>query len=63
MYAELFSERQQDPGRHLEVTFEESYDKIVLVRDIPFTSMCEHHLVSFRGIAHIAYIRMFGSRG
>ena len=56
MYAEMFSGLQQDPGRHLEVTFEESYDEIVLVRDIPFTSMCEHHLLPFRGVAHVAYI-------
>ena len=56
MYAEMFSGLQQDPGRHLEVTFEESYDEIVLVRDIPFTSMCEHHLLPFSGIAHVAYI-------
>ena len=56
MYAEMFSGLQQDPGRHLEVTFQESYDEIVLVRDIPFTSMCEHHLLPFRGVAHVAYI-------
>lgn len=56
MYAEMFSGLQQDPGRHLEVTFEESYDEIVLVRDIPFSSMCEHHLLPFRGVAHVAYI-------
>jgi GTP cyclohydrolase I len=56
MYAEMFSGLMQDPGRHLEVTFEESYDEIVLVRDIPFTSMCEHHLLPFRGVAHVAYI-------
>lgn len=56
MYAEMFSGLQEDPGRHLEVTFEESYDEIVLVRDIPFTSMCEHHLLPFRGVAHVAYI-------
>ena len=56
MYAEMFSGLQQDPGRHLEVTFEESYEEIVLVRDIPFTSMCEHHLLPFRGVAHVAYI-------
>ncbi len=56
MYAEMFSGLQQDPGRHLEVTFAESYDEIVLVRDIPFTSMCEHHLLPFRGVAHVAYI-------
>ena len=56
MYAEMFSGLQQDPGRHLEVTFAESYDEIVLVRDIPFTSMCEHHLLPFSGVAHVAYI-------
>lgn len=56
MYAEMFSGLQQDPGRHLEVTFEENYDEIVLVRDIPFTSMCEHHLLPFRGVAHVAYV-------
>ena len=56
MYAEMFSGLQLDPGRHLEVTFEESYDEIVLVRDIEFTSMCEHHLLPFRGVAHVAYI-------
>ena len=51
MYAEMFSGLSLDPGRHLEVTFQESYDEIVLVRDIPFTSMCEHHLLPFRGVA------------
>ncbi len=56
MYAEMFSGLQQDPGRHLEVTFPEDYDEIVLVRDIQFTSMCEHHLLPFRGVAHVAYI-------
>lgn len=56
MYAEMFSGLQQDPGRHLEVSFAESYDEIVLVRDIPFTSMCEHHLLPFSGVAHVAYI-------
>lgn len=56
MYAEMFSGLSLDPGRHLEVTFEESYDEIVLVRDIAFTSMCEHHLLPFRGVAHVAYI-------
>lgn len=56
MYAEMFEGLHLDPGRHLDVTFEESYDEIVLVRDIEFTSMCEHHLLPFRGIAHVAYI-------
>ena len=56
MYAEMFGGLHLDPGRHLDVTFEENYDEIVLVRDIEFTSMCEHHLLPFRGVAHVAYI-------
>jgi GTP cyclohydrolase I len=56
MYEEMFAGLHLDPGRHLDVTFEEDYDEIVLVRDIEFTSMCEHHLLPFRGVAHVAYI-------
>ncbi|MCL4104739.1 UNVERIFIED_CONTAM: hypothetical protein GTU68_034178 [Idotea baltica] len=56
MYAEMFGGLHLDAGRHLDVTFEESYNEIVLVRDIEFTSMCEHHLLPFRGFAHVAYI-------
>ncbi len=56
MYAEMFSGLGQDPARHLEVTFPEVYDELVLVRDIPFTSMCEHHLLPFTGVAHVGYI-------
>ncbi|MBL8815015.1 MAG: GTP cyclohydrolase I FolE [Planctomyces sp.] len=56
MYGEMFAGLQLDPGRHLDVTFREDYDEIVLVRDIEFTSMCEHHLLPFRGVAHVAYI-------
>ena len=56
MYAEMFSGLQADPGRHLKVTFPEEYDEVVLVRDIDFTSMCEHHLLPFRGTAHVAYV-------
>ncbi|MEQ9411813.1 MAG: GTP cyclohydrolase I FolE [Fuerstiella sp.] len=56
MYAEMFQGLHLNPGRHLDVTFKESYDEIVLVRDIEFTSMCEHHLLPFRGVAHVAYI-------
>jgi GTP cyclohydrolase I len=56
MYREMFSGLHQDPSRHLKVTFPESYDEMVLVRDIRFTSMCEHHLLPFSGVAHVAYI-------
>ncbi len=56
MYAEMFEGLTLDPGRHLNVTFPESYDEMVLVRDISFTSMCEHHLLPFTGVAHVAYL-------
>ena len=56
MYAEMFSGLHLQPERHLDVTFPEIYDEMVLVRDIRFTSMCEHHLLPFTGVAHVAYI-------
>ena len=56
MYAEMFAGLHLDPSRHLEVTFPEEYDELVLVRDIPFTSMCEHHLLPFTGVAHVGYL-------
>ena len=56
MYAEMFSGLRVNPGRHLQVTFPEEYNEVVLVRDIDFCSMCEHHLLPFRGKAHVAYI-------
>jgi len=56
MYEELFSGLDSDPARHLRVTFEAGHDEMVMVRDIPFTSLCEHHLVPFMGHAHVAYI-------
>ena len=56
MYAELFSGLHVDPGRHLEKVFEETYDELVLVRDISFNSMCEHHLLPFMGVAHVGYL-------
>ncbi len=56
MYAEMFAGLKSDPGRHLDKVFEEDYDEIVLVRDISFCSMCEHHLLPFTGKAHIAYL-------
>lgn len=56
MYAEMFSGLHVDPSRHLKVTFPESYDEMVLIRDIQFNSMCEHHLLPFNGVAHVAYL-------
>ncbi len=56
MYQEMFSGLHTDPARHLRVTFPEVYDEMVLVRDISFNSMCEHHLLPFNGVAHVAYI-------
>ena len=56
MYAELFSGLHTDPSRHLKRAFEERYDELVLVRDISFNSMCEHHLLPFMGVAHVGYL-------
>ena len=56
MYAELFSGLHQDPRVHLQTAFTEKYDEVVLVRDIAFHSVCEHHLLPFIGKAHIGYI-------
>jgi GTP cyclohydrolase I len=56
MYVELFEGIEADPGEHLRVTFEAGHDEMVMVRDIPFTSLCEHHLVPFVGLAHVAYL-------
>lgn len=56
MYAELFSGLHQDPRVHLQTAFTEKYDEVVLVRDIAFHSVCEHHLLPFMGKAHIGYI-------
>jgi len=55
-YAEMCAGMREDVGRHLEVYFQEEHDELVLVRDIPFYSLCEHHLLPFFGKAHIAYI-------
>ncbi len=56
MYVELFEGIEADPGEHLRVTFEAGHDEMVMVRDIAFTSLCEHHLVPFVGFAHVAYL-------
>ena len=56
MYGEVFAGLHEDPAAHLVVTFEAHHDEMVMVRDIAFTSSCEHHLVAFHGVAHVAYI-------
>jgi GTP cyclohydrolase IA len=55
MYAEMFSGLHEDPRVHLQKFFTEQYDEVVLVRDISFNSMCEHHMLPFMGVAHIGY--------
>lgn len=56
MYAELLGGLYLDPRHHLKRVFEEKFDELVLVRDISFNSMCEHHLLPFMGVAHIGYL-------
>lgn len=57
MYEEIFSGLKEDPSKHLEIYFEEEkHEELVLVKDIPFYSMCEHHLVPFFGRAHVGYL-------
>ncbi|KPD00850.1 GTP cyclohydrolase 1 [Geobacillus sp. BCO2] len=56
MYAEVFAGLQEDPKKHFQTVFSEEHEELVLVKDIPFYSMCEHHLVPFFGAAHVAYI-------
>ncbi|MBM2832027.1 MAG: folE [Dehalococcoidia bacterium] len=56
MYGELFSGMNQDPEEDLSVGFEEGHREMVILRGIPFYSMCEHHLLPFFGVAHVGYI-------
>src|SRR5690606_16068367 len=56
MYAETCSGLHEDATQHLKVTFDADHDEMVMVRDIPLYSMCEHHLVPFYGFAHVGYI-------
>jgi len=56
MYAEICAGLHEDPARHLRTTFEAGHDEMVMVRDIPLYSLCEHHLAPFIGTAHVAYI-------
>jgi GTP cyclohydrolase I len=56
MYEEVLAGFGENPADHLEVTFAADHDEMVMVRDIPFASLCEHHLIPFIGKAHVAYI-------
>jgi GTP cyclohydrolase I len=56
MYAEMFSGLHRDPKIHLQKVFTEKYDEVVLIKDISFCSMCEHHLLPFTGKAHVGYL-------
>ena len=56
MYTELLGGMNEDPQKHLRSIFTENYDEIVLLRDVPFYSICEHHLMPFIGSSHVAYL-------
>lgn len=56
MYGEIFAGLADDPAEHLSVTFAADHDEMVMVKDVPLYSMCEHHLSPFIGRAHVAYI-------
>ena len=55
-YEELFAGLRENPRDHLRTTFDEDHKEMVVLRDIPFASLCEHHLLPFTGVAHIGYI-------
>jgi GTP cyclohydrolase I len=56
MYEEIFSGINQDPSEVISSMFDENHDEIIVIKDIPFYSVCEHHLLPFIGKAHVAYI-------
>ncbi|HET7578560.1 MAG TPA: GTP cyclohydrolase I FolE [Bacillales bacterium] len=56
MYEEVFEGLEQDPKEYFATIFGEDHEELVLVKDIPFYSMCEHHLIPFYGVAHVGYI-------
>ncbi len=56
MYGELLEGMQHEPAEHLQSIFHEKYDEVVLLRDIPFFSICEHHMMPFIGTANVAYL-------
>lgn len=56
MYEEIFTGIRQDPGKELEVILDQRHEEIILLKNVPLQSICEHHLLPFIGKAHIAYI-------
>lgn len=56
MLGEILGGSQEDPAELLEATYDERHEEMIVLRDIPFYSMCEHHLLPFSGVAHVAYI-------
>ena len=60
MYAELFAGLHKDPGKEISIFHNEEHEEMIMVKNIPFYSMCEHHLVPFIGKAHVAYIPTTG---
>lgn len=56
MYGELFSGLTEDPAEYMRVSFQEGHQEMVILRDIPFYSFCEHHLMPFHGRAHVGYV-------
>jgi GTP cyclohydrolase I len=56
MFAEVLGGLDEDPTSILDVTYDEQHEEMIVLRDIPFYSMCEHHLLPFSGVAHVAYI-------
>jgi GTP cyclohydrolase I len=56
MYAEMFEGLGKDPREQLQVQFDEKHDEMVILRDISFYSMCEHHFLPFHGVAHVGYL-------
>jgi GTP cyclohydrolase IA len=60
MYAEIFSGISRDPGKEISLFHNEEHEELIIVKNIPFYSMCEHHLVPFIGKAHLAYIPTSG---
>ncbi|MBC8217606.1 MAG: GTP cyclohydrolase I FolE, partial [Planctomycetes bacterium] len=56
MYAELLGGMREEPEKHLRSVFTENYEEIVLLRNVPFYSICEHHMMPFIGSAHVAYL-------